>query len=149
MFKTIVVALSLALISPVLHADAGLITHPSAHPVKTSMDRLETRAKDNDMTVFIRIDHAANAKSIDQSLRPTEVLIFGHPKGGTMLMKCTQEFGVDLPMRVLAWEDEMGKTWLSYRDPASLGHNYTNPMCGMALKRISSKLDELVKAAAE
>ncbi|MEQ1661120.1 MAG: DUF302 domain-containing protein [Thiobacillus sp.] len=149
MFKKTIAVLSLALLAPQVHADAGLITHSSAHSAKVSLDRLEARAKENEMTIFTRIDHAVGAKSINQELRPTEVLIFGHPKGGTMLMKCTQEFGVDLPMRVLAWEDEMGKTWLSYRDPASLGHNYSNPMCGMALKRMSSKLDELVKSAAE
>ena len=66
--------------------------------------------------VFARIDHAAGAASVGMALRPTELLIFGNPKGGTPLMQDRQTAGIDLPVKALAWEDADGKTWLSYND---------------------------------
>ena len=149
MFKTTLIVLSLAMLATSAHAGDGIVSHPSTHAVKSSLDKLEAIARDNGMTIFIRIDHAAGAKSVGQTLRPTEVLIFGNPKGGTPLMQCAQGFGVDLPLRVLAWEDQAGKVWLGYRDFATLGHAYTEADCELAVKRISGKLDEMVKAAAQ
>ena len=93
-------------------AAEGLITTQSPHSVADSMDRLEAIVKEKGLTVFARIDHAAGARSIDQSLRPTQLLIFGHPKGGTPFMACAQTVGIDLPLKVLAWEDQAGPVWL-------------------------------------
>ena len=149
MFKAALIALYLSMLAISAHAGDGIVSHPSTHTVKASLDKLESIAKDNGMAIFIRIDHAAGAKSVGQALRPTEVLIFGNPKGGTPLMQCVQGFGLDLPLRVLAWEGQAGKVWLGYRDLATFGYAFTNADCDLAVKRISGKLDEMVKAAAE
>ena len=101
-------------------ASGGLVTLPSAHGVKDTIDRLETEIKAKGMTVFARIDHAAGAKAAGLTLRPTELLIFGNAKAGTPLMQAGQAIGIDLPLKALAWEDEAGKVWLSYNDPAWL-----------------------------
>jgi uncharacterized protein (DUF302 family) len=76
------------------------------------------------MTVFARIDHAAGAASAGLELRPTEVVIFGNPKGGTALMQDRQSAGIDLPLKALVWEDADGKIWLSYNDPAWIAQRH-------------------------
>ena len=96
-----------------MNAD-GLVTIPSAHNVTETIDRVETIVKSKGLTVFARIDHAAGAKEVGLPLAPTLLLIFGNAKGGTPLMQAKQEVGIDLPLKVLAWQDTAGKTWLSY-----------------------------------
>ena len=101
-------------------ADNGLVTVPSAHSVKGTIDRFESAARSKGLTVFARIDHAAGAQEAGLALRPTELLIFGSAKAGTPLMQSLQTIGVDLPLKALAWEDSAGKVWLSYNDPVWL-----------------------------
>jgi uncharacterized protein (DUF302 family) len=67
-----------------------------------------------------RFDHASAAANVGPGLRPTEVLLFGNPKQGTPLMQAVQTIGIDLPLGALIWQDEAGKTWLSYNDPRRL-----------------------------
>jgi len=81
------------------------------------MDRLVTEVTAKGLTIFARIDHAAGAAQVGLPLRPTELLIFGNAKAGTPLMQSNQEVGIDLPLKMLVWEDAAGKTWLSYSDP--------------------------------
>ena len=95
----------------------GLTTIKSSLGPKETMDRLETQVKARGMSVFARIDHAAGAATIGVQLRPTEVLIFGNPTGGTPLMQAAQTIGLDLPLKALVWQDADGKTWLAYNDP--------------------------------
>jgi len=147
MSRLAMTALSIALLVPPAHAMDGMIAMPSVHSAKSSMDKLETLAKSRGLKVFARIDHAAGAHSIGQALRPTELLIFGHPKGGTPLLQCSQTFGIDLPMHVLAWEDATGKSWLGYKNPAGTVVNLPDPDCDVALKRLTLTLDELVREA--
>ncbi len=90
----------------------GLISIKSAVSVKETIDRLETSAKGKGLIIFARIDHAAGAQKISKTLRPTELLIFGNPQGGTPLMECAQTAGIDLPLKALAWEDAGGQVWL-------------------------------------
>jgi uncharacterized protein (DUF302 family) len=111
-------------------SDNGLITVPSAHGVKETIDRFELGVKSKGMTVFARIDHAAGAKEVGLMLRPTETLIFGNAKAGTPLMQSYQTIGIDLPLKVLAWEDAAGKVWLSYNDPAWLAARHGDPEHG-------------------
>ena len=101
-------------------AQNGLVSLESAFPVKETLDRLTQLIESKGLTVFCRIDHAANAVSAGLSLRPTEVLIFGNAKGGTPLMQVSQTIGIDLPLKALAWQDASGQTWLAYNDPAWL-----------------------------
>ena len=109
-------------------ATVGLTTVASAYGPKDTMDRLEGAVKAKGLTVFARIDHAGGAQEVGLPLRPTAVLIFGNAKGGTPLMQAAQTIGIDLPLKVLVWQDAAGKTWLSYNDPGwiakrhDLGH---------------------------
>jgi uncharacterized protein (DUF302 family) len=98
----------------------GFIASPSKFDPKQTMDRLVTAVTSRGMAVFARIDHAAAAAQVGMTLRPTEVLIFGNPKGGTPLMQAAQTIGIDLPLRALVYQDETEKTWLAYNDPAWL-----------------------------
>ena len=70
------------------------------------------------MTVFVRVDHAAGAAKVGKTLRPTELLVFGNPQGGTPLMECAQSAGIDLPMKAMAWQDAKGQSWIGYNDPS-------------------------------
>jgi uncharacterized protein (DUF302 family) len=88
--------------------------------VKETIDRLAHAVESKGLTVFGRIDHATNAVGAGLKLRPTEVLIFGNAKGGTPLMQANQTIGLDLPLKVLAWEDAAAQTWLTYNDPVWL-----------------------------
>src|ERR1700676_4403764 len=98
----------------------GLTTIPSSYGPKDTMDRLEAGGKAKGMMGVARSDHAAGAAAVGLSLQPTEILVFGNAKAGTPLMHAAQTIGIDLPLKVLVWQDESGKTWLSYNDPAWL-----------------------------
>ena len=100
-------------------AFAELVKVESAHDVQTSIDRLTKIVESKGLTVFSRIDHAENARGIGLEMADSTVLIFGNPKGGTPLMKLNPEIGLDLPLRVLAYEDG-GKVWLVYRKPTAI-----------------------------
>jgi len=98
----------------------GLISLKSTLPVKESVDKLVHLVESKGLTVFCRVDHAAGAAAAGMQLRPTTVVIFGNAKGGTPLMQAVQTIGIDLPLKVLAWEDASGQTWLGYNDPVWL-----------------------------
>jgi len=98
----------------------GLITVASRFSVGETLDRLTTALTEAGLRVFARIDHAGGAEEVGLSLRPTELLIFGHPKGGTPLMQDKQTAGIDLPIKALAWEDQEGNVWLTYNEAAWL-----------------------------
>ena len=95
----------------------GIINVKSRFSVAETIDRLVEAVTGAGLVVFARIDHGAGALEIGAPLRPTELLIFGNPKGGTPLMQDRQLAGIELPVKALAWEDEQGKVWLSYNDP--------------------------------
>jgi uncharacterized protein (DUF302 family) len=116
----------------VTHAAEGLITLKSPHSAMATMDRLEDTVKARGLTVFARIDHAAGAAKIGKSLRPTVVLIFGNPQGGTPFMKCAQSAGIDLPLKALVWEDASGQVWLGYNDLSYLATRHQVPDCAVA-----------------
>jgi uncharacterized protein (DUF302 family) len=98
----------------------GLITVASRFSVSETLDRLTAAITSAGLLVFARINHARNAEEVGLELRPTELLIFGHPKGGTPLMQDKQTAGIDLPVKALVWEDEEGKVWLTYNEAAWL-----------------------------
>jgi uncharacterized protein (DUF302 family) len=108
-------------------AAEGLTTVESHFGPKETLDRLEADVKAKGLTVFARIDHAAGAAAVGLTLLPTAVLIFGNARGGTPLMQSSQLIGIELPLKVLVWQDTSGKTWLSYVDPANLAKRYGLP----------------------
>jgi uncharacterized protein (DUF302 family) len=105
-------------------ASDGLTSIESRFGPKETLDRLEDEVKAKGLTVFARIDHAAGAAAVGMALLPTAVLIFGNARGGTPLMQASQVIGIDLPLKVLVWQDTSGKTWLSYYDPGELAKRY-------------------------
>lgn len=94
----------------------GLLSIQSDYSVKETIDRLVSIVASKGLTVFVRIDHATNAEKQGIQIRPTELIIFGNPKAGTVLMQDKQTAGIDLPVKALAWQDETGKVWLTYND---------------------------------
>lgn len=110
-------------------ATHGLVAMKSPHAPAETMNRLEAEVKKRNLAVVARIDHAAAAQRIGQTLRPTELLIFGNPQAGTPLMQCAQLTGIDLPMKALVWADAAGQTWLGYNDPQWLMHRHGSRDC--------------------
>lgn len=107
----------------------GLIKVESLFSAEETMDRLVAAASEKNLKVFARIDHAAGAASIGEERRPTELLIFGNPKGGTPFMKCAQTFGIDLPLKALVWQDRNSRVWGGYNCPAFLAGRHATVSC--------------------
>ena len=126
--RLLAIPLLLSIALPGVAAD-GLIALKSVHAPKATMDRLEGLVKKRGLNVFARIDHAAGAAKVGKSLRPTELLIFGNPQGGTPFMECSQSVGIDLPLKALVWQDEAGQVWLGYNDPAYLAARHGASAC--------------------
>jgi uncharacterized protein (DUF302 family) len=102
----------------------GLISVRSRYSVRETVNRLAAAVEAAGLIVFGRIDHGANAVEVGMPLRPTELLLFGHPRGGTPLMQDQQTVGVDLPLKTLAWEDKAGQVWLTYNDTEWLARRH-------------------------
>lgn len=135
------------LISTWSQAADGLVAVKGPHGVKETMDRVEAAAKSRNLNIFARIDHAAGAQKVGKSLRPTELLIFGNPQGGTPLMECAQSAGIDLPLKVLAWQDAAGQVWVGYNDPQFLADRHGAKDCGAVVQNLRGALAGLVKSA--
>ena len=128
----------------------GLKTVVSSGGPKETMDRLEAEIKSKGLTVFARIDHAAGAQAVGMKLRPTEVLIFGNAMGGTALMQADQRIGIDLPLKALVYQDEVGKVWLCYTDPRWLAQRYAlGAVVATNVEALSNALATLVAGAAK
>ena len=128
-------------------ADADLVTLPSPCGATETVDRLKSLLDQKNIQVFAHIDHAAEAKKVGLPLRPTQVLIFGNPLAGTPLMQSQQTIGLDLPLRVLIWEDDAGKVWLTYRRPEFLAQRYHVADHDEAVKALDAGLAALARAA--
>ncbi|MFN0160698.1 MAG: DUF302 domain-containing protein [Burkholderiales bacterium] len=128
MLRNVIFLVLLAFSSAAAAAD-GLIALKSPHNAKDTMSKLEEVVKQRGLNVFARIDHAGGAAKIGRTLRPTELLIFGNPQGGTPLMECAQSAAIDLPLKALVWEDAGGQVWLGYNDPAYLAQRHRAASC--------------------
>jgi uncharacterized protein (DUF302 family) len=93
---------------------------PSLHGPAETLDRLEAAVTRHGMTVFARIDHGAAADKVGMELPPTVVVLFGNPRAGTPTMRHTPTLAIDLPLKVLIWQDDKGATWLAYNEPGWL-----------------------------
>jgi uncharacterized protein (DUF302 family) len=107
--------------------DNGLIHVPSPCSAVESLQKLETVVATVELKVFACVDHSGEAEKDGLKMRPTKVLIFGSPKAGTPLMVAAPSLAIDLPLKVLIWEDEHGKVWLSYNSPEYLMHRHNVP----------------------
>jgi uncharacterized protein (DUF302 family) len=95
---------------PALAQDAGLVTRPSPHSVRVTLDRFAAAVRAANWVVFTEIDHAAAAQAAGLTLRPRTVVVFGNPRGGTPAMAANPTLALDLPLRVLVWQDDAGTT---------------------------------------
>jgi uncharacterized protein (DUF302 family) len=126
----------------------GLITLRSNYGPKDTMNRLEAEVKARGMTVFAHIDHAAGAAAVGLPMRPTDLLIFGNAKGGTPLMQSVQTTGIDLPLKILVWQDAAGSTWLSYNDPSWLAKRHgLGPDVEATVNALTTATHAVAKAA--
>ena len=112
-----------------------------------TVERLKALLSQKGIEVFAHIDHAAGARKVGLSLRPTEVLIFGNPQAGTPLMQGRQTIGLDLPLRALVWEDGEGKVWLTYHRVQDLARRHHIAGRDEAVKALDDGLTGLARAA--
>lgn len=107
--------------------DDGIIDVPSNHPVEETVEKLKTILQLKGVMLFAVVDHSGEAEKAGMAMRPTKLLIFGSPKAGTPLMLAAPHTAIDLPLKILVWEDAEGKTWLSYNSPAYLQQRHGFP----------------------
>jgi uncharacterized protein (DUF302 family) len=110
-------------------ANDGLTTLRSAGSWDLTKMRLLEAINARNFTIFAQIDHAAGAASVGGKLRPTHLVIFGSPRGGTPLMACDQKAGIDLPLKALIWQDESGAVQVTANAPAYLGERHKIGAC--------------------
>lgn len=125
----------------------GVIEVKSAHSAAETGTRLAAAIEARKLTLFARVDHAAGAKKIDKTLRPTEVFIFGNPAGGTPLMECAQSMGIDLPLKMLIWQTADDSVMIGYNDPAWLAKRH-GTTCEPVVTNISKALNGIATSVA-
>ncbi|MCB1849900.1 MAG: DUF302 domain-containing protein [Gammaproteobacteria bacterium] len=146
--KKTAVTIALLGVTLLASADNELITKASPYGVQETMDKLEQIVRSKGLSVFNRIDHQSNARYVELEMGAAQLLIFGSPKLGTALMQQDPAAGLDLPLRVLVYQDGQEKTWISYHDPATLEHLYQlqgNP----AVAKAQDALKKITEAAIE
>ena len=99
----------------------------TSHSVEDALEKLQAILKTRGIPVFALIDHSGEAAKVGMEMRPTRLLIFGNPKGGTPLMLAAPTIAIDLPLKILIWEDDQGKTWVTYNTPEYLAERHQLP----------------------
>lgn len=147
MLRSTLVALFVAASTLAATAADGWIIKQSASSVDETADKLVGAVEGAGATVFARVDHAAGAASIDAELAPMTLVIFGNPRIGTPIMQAAPAAGLDLPLRVLIW-DEDGTTQIGYLDPVELKARYNVEGADETFAAMTGALDNLTNAAA-
>lgn len=140
------VVLLVCLLTPALASAGDIVKKASAHSVKETMDKFEAVVKSKGMSIFARVDHKKNAAGVDMKMNDAEVLIFGNPKGGTVLMQNDIAVSLDLPLRVAVYQDKDDKVWLSYHNPQGLKESYDVAGGVKVLNKVEGALDKLTTA---
>lgn len=138
--------LALIVLAPLADASSIVITR-STHDVNETINRLEAALRAKGVTIFARIDHAANAQRVHVALRPAQLLIFGNPKLGSPLLQSNPMVGLDLPMKALAWEDADGKVWLAYTAAATIAKRYRIEDRAAVVDKMTGALKNFAAAA--
>jgi len=107
--------------------DNGLVNIPSRYSVPETIQKLRAAIESHDLTIFAFVDHSGEAEKVGLKMLPTQLLIFGNPKGGTPLMNAAPTLAIDLPLKALAWQDATGKVWVTYNDPEYLQQRHKVP----------------------
>ena len=129
-------------------AEDNWIMKTSSVSVELTADRLVNAVENAGARVFARVDHAAGAKSIDADLEDMTLVIFGNPKIGTPILQAEPRAGLDLPIRVLIWDDN-GQTTIGYLDPAHLKQRYSVEGADQAFDTMAGALGKLTDAASK
>src|SRR6186997_1422269 len=130
----------------VAEKNGGLINIPSNHSVEGTVEKLKAILQSKGITIFVLIDHSGEAIEAGIKMRPTKLLIFGNPKAGTPVMLVAPSSAIDLPLKILIWEDAQGKAWVTYNSPAYLQERHNIPV---ELLLNVSVIEALAKSAAE
>lgn len=131
------------------HQGDGMMKMLSTKSFESTVKDFQTALKDNGLTLFTMVDHQANAKKVGEQLLPSTLFIFGNPKLGTKLMHCGHSVALDLPMKALVWQDDKGKVWVSYNDPAYLKKRHHLDTCQEALDKATAALFKLTSSVVE
>jgi uncharacterized protein (DUF302 family) len=107
--------------------DNGIIDKSSSHSVDHTVEKLKGILEAKGVMLFALVDHSGEAEKAGMKMRPTKLLIFGNPKGGTPVMLASPSSAIDLPLKILVWEDDLGKVWLSYNSPSYLQGRHSIP----------------------
>lgn len=107
--------------------DNGIVNEPSSHSVDQTVEKLESVLRAKGVALFALIDHSGEAEKVGIKMRPTKLLIFGNPKAGTPLMLAAPSSAIDLPLKILVWEDGQSKVWMSYNSPEYLQKRHGFP----------------------
>jgi uncharacterized protein (DUF302 family) len=107
--------------------DNGMVHLSSPYSVSETLKRLDTVLQSRSLTVFARVDHSGEAEKVGMKMHPTQLIIFGSPKGGTPVMVASPTLAIDLPLKALVWEDAGGKVWLSYNTAEYLKQRHSVP----------------------
>ena len=149
MKKSILATLIMLFVTFCVSAADGVQNVRSQFSVKKTADRMERILREKGMTIFNRIKHSESAGEVGIELRETELIIFGNPKAGSPLMKCQQSIALDLPQKVLIWQDENNKVWLSYNDPRYLKKRHHVANCEKVISKIGNVLADITKTASD
>jgi uncharacterized protein (DUF302 family) len=109
------------------NSENGMVHLSSAYSFSETLLRLESLLKSKGLTVFCRVDHSGEAEKAGLKMNPTQLVIFGSPKAGTAVMVASPTLAIDLPLKVLIWEDTAGKVWVSYNSPEYLKQRHNIP----------------------
>jgi uncharacterized protein (DUF302 family) len=126
----------------------GLVRFKSAFSYAETVQRFEAQIQSSNFKLAAKVDHAAAAATVNLALRPTQVFIFGNPRGGTPLMQCDQLVGIDLPLKALIWEDQRQQTWLGYNSAAFLKLRHSLRKCDPSLSQNLTQIDRALKTIA-
>ena len=107
--------------------NGGIVDKPSNHSVEETVEKLKNILQSKGVTLFALVDHSGEAEKAGMKMRPTKLLIFGSPKAGTPLMLAAPSAAIDLPLKILVWEDGQGKVWISYNSPEYLRERHGLP----------------------
>jgi len=105
----------------------GIVDKPTNHSVDETVEKLKGILQSKGVALFATVDHSGEAAKVGMKMPPTKLLIFGSPKAGTPLMLASPSVAIDLPLKILIWEDAQGKTWVSYNSPAYLQQRHRIP----------------------
>jgi uncharacterized protein (DUF302 family) len=124
----------------------GLIDIPSNHSVDETVTKLEGILQAKGITLFALVDHSGEAAKAGMKMRPTKLLIFGNPRAGTPVMLAAPSSAIDLPLKILVWEDDQGKVWITYNSPTYLQTRHNLPA---DLLQNIAVIEPLAKTAAQ